>query len=190
MPAAKPMNSAGNGLTNPEAGVIATSPGTHPEMAPKTLGLRPLAHSINTHPRAAAAAAKWVATKALVARLDARVEAEPAYPEQARTDETDDQVMRLHRFVRIAQALPTYNAVTSADTTEVMCTTVPPAKSKQGTFPPKAAFKKPPFAQTMWAIGKYTISAHKVMNNSMALNFIRSANAPEISAGVMMANIN
>jgi hypothetical protein len=28
------------------------------------------------------------------------------------------------------------------------------------------------------------------VNSSMALNFIRSANAPEISAGVMMANIN
>src|ERR1700685_721620 len=71
MPAAKPMNSAGNGLTNPEAGVIATSPATHPEMAPKTLGLRPPIHSINTHPRAAAAAAKWGATKARGARLDA-----------------------------------------------------------------------------------------------------------------------
>ena len=28
------------------------------------------------------------------------------------------------------------------------------------------------------------------MNSSMALNFMRSAKAPEMSAGVMMANIN
>ena len=28
------------------------------------------------------------------------------------------------------------------------------------------------------------------MNSSMALNFIRSAKAPEMSAGVMMANIS
>jgi len=28
------------------------------------------------------------------------------------------------------------------------------------------------------------------MNSSMALNFIRSANAPEIKAGVMMANMS
>jgi hypothetical protein len=31
---------------------------------------------------------------------------------------------------------------------------------------------------------------HKTVNTSMALNFMRSANAPAISAGVMMANIN
>ncbi len=42
----------------------------------------------------------------------------------------------------------------------------------------------------MCAIGKYTISDHSIVNSSMALNFMRSANAPEISAGVMMANIN
>ena len=42
----------------------------------------------------------------------------------------------------------------------------------------------------MCAIGKYTSSDHSVVNSSMALNFMRSAKAPEISAGVMMANIN
>ena len=71
-----------------------------------------------------------------------------------------------------------------------MCTTVPPAKSKQGIFPPENAFSKPPLPQTMCAIGKYTISTHSTVNSSIALNFMRSANAPEISAGVMMANIS
>ena len=42
----------------------------------------------------------------------------------------------------------------------------------------------------MCAIGLYTQSAHSTMNTNMAENFMRSAKAPEISAGVMMANIN
>src|ERR1700688_557921 len=61
------MISAGIGLTNPEAGVIATSPATAPEMPPSILGLAPFIHSAPIHPSAAAAAAKWVATKALEA---------------------------------------------------------------------------------------------------------------------------
>ena len=86
--------------------------------------------------------------------------------------------------------LPRYNAVTMAETPEVMCTTVPPAKSKQGILPPNAAFNNPPLPQTMCAMGKYTMRVHSTMNRSMALNFMRSAKAPVISAGVMIANIN
>ncbi len=44
--------------------------------------------------------------------------------------------------------------VTSAEKPDVMCTTVPPAKSNTGTFPPRNGFRKPPLPQTMWAIGK------------------------------------
>src|ERR1035441_8462103 len=69
--ARKPISRAGNGFTNPEAGVMATKPATHPEMPPSTLGLPDLRHSANTHPRAPAAAPKCVATNALVARLEA-----------------------------------------------------------------------------------------------------------------------
>src|SRR5580765_2309517 len=65
------MIMAGNGLTKPDAGVIATSPATHPEIPPSTLGLPLRSHSASIHPSVAAAAPKWVATKALVARLDA-----------------------------------------------------------------------------------------------------------------------
>src|SRR5512143_3497633 len=65
------MSSAGMGLTNPEAGVMATRPATHPEMPPSMLGLPVCSHSAATQPSAAAAAAKCVATKALVARPDA-----------------------------------------------------------------------------------------------------------------------
>ena len=42
----------------------------------------------------------------------------------------------------------------------------------------------------MCAIGRYTITSHSVMNSIMPVNFMRSAKAPEISAGVMIANIN
>src|SRR5271154_1061342 len=62
------MNSAGIGSTKPAAGVMATSPATHPEMAPRALGLPLRIHSATAHPMAAVAAAKCVATNALVAR--------------------------------------------------------------------------------------------------------------------------
>src|SRR5947199_10640125 len=65
------MRSAGNGFTNPEAGVIATSPATAPEIPPRMLGLPFSNHSAASQPSVAAAAPKWVATNALVARPDA-----------------------------------------------------------------------------------------------------------------------
>src|SRR5271170_3382853 len=67
IPATKPMTSAGMGPTNPAAGVIATSPATAPEIAPKALARPFLNHSATHQPIAAAAAPKWVATKALEA---------------------------------------------------------------------------------------------------------------------------
>ncbi len=66
-----PMASPDIGVTNPEAGVMPTSPATAPEMAPSTVGLPVRTHSAATHPSVAAAAAKCVATNALVARLPA-----------------------------------------------------------------------------------------------------------------------
>src|SRR5580700_11200544 len=73
MPASSPISRAGIGFTKPEAGVIATSPATAPEMPPSILGFPILIHSAAIQPRAALAAAKWVATKALVARPFAAV---------------------------------------------------------------------------------------------------------------------
>ena len=55
---------------------------------------------------------------------------------------------------------------------------------------PPFAFSSPPMPHTMCAIGLYTTSDHSERNTAMALNFIRSANAPVISAGVMIANIS
>jgi hypothetical protein len=86
--------------------------------------------------------------------------------------------------------LPRYNAHTSAETPEVMWTTVPPAKSRVGNLPPSDAFSNPPLPQTMCAIGSYTTIDHRTMNTSIALNFMRSAKAPAIRPGVMMANMS
>src|SRR5580704_19581744 len=71
MPAIKPIAKAGIGLTNPAAGVIATSPATQPEIAPSALGFPLRTHSATLQPIAAAAAPKCVATNALLARLPA-----------------------------------------------------------------------------------------------------------------------
>ena len=66
-PAISPIHSASIGVTNPAAGVIATSPATAPEIPPSALGLPLRIHSAASHPIAAAAAPKCVATNALVA---------------------------------------------------------------------------------------------------------------------------
>src|ERR1700739_2856491 len=66
-PAIMPMASADMGCTNPDAGVMATRPATAPEIAPSAVGLPLWIHSAILQPSAAAAAAKWVFTKALVA---------------------------------------------------------------------------------------------------------------------------
>ena len=83
-----------------------------------------------------------------------------------------------------------YSAHTSAETPDEICTTVPPAKSSVGNLPPRAAFSNPPLPQTMCANGAYTTRNHKTMNSTVPLNFMRSAVAPVISAGVITANIN
>ena len=70
------------------------------------------------------------------------------------------------------------------------CTTVPPAKSRVGNRPPSEAFRKPPLPQTICAIGAYTMKNQSVMNSTVPENFMRSAVAPVINAGVIIANIN
>src|SRR6185436_3998432 len=65
------MITAAIGVTKPEAGVIATNPATAPEIAPRTVGLPDFIHSAITQPSVAAAAAKCVAMKALLASVPA-----------------------------------------------------------------------------------------------------------------------
>src|SRR5262249_25640208 len=66
-PARNPIPSADRGPTNPAAGVMATSPATAPEIAPKALARPFLTHSAKLQLTAAAAAPKCVATNALEA---------------------------------------------------------------------------------------------------------------------------
>src|ERR1700739_1272819 len=61
----KPIPSADLGPTNPAAGVIATSPATAPDIAPRALGRPFLIHSARLQLIAAPAAPKGVATNAL-----------------------------------------------------------------------------------------------------------------------------
>jgi hypothetical protein len=43
---------------------------------------------------------------------------------------------------------------------------------------------------TICAIGAYTITDQNTMNTAIAPNFMRSAKAPLMSAGVMIANMS
>src|SRR5262249_53016069 len=53
-----------SGVTNPAAGVTATSPATAPDAAPSTVGFPRELHSVNIHPSAAAADAVFVVVNA------------------------------------------------------------------------------------------------------------------------------
>ena len=71
------MIKAPRGSTKPDAGVIATSPATAPEMIPSTLGFPFMTHSANIQASAAVAVAIWVTAMAMPALPLAAV-AEPA----------------------------------------------------------------------------------------------------------------
>src|SRR5260370_15200371 len=157
-PAVNPITSAGRGPKNPAAGVIATGPATAPEIAPSALARPFLIHSAALQPSAAAADAKCVATKALVARLLA-VSALPALNPNHPTHSKQAPMKLRTRLcggigcLGYPVRLPRYSAQTSAETPEEMCTTVPPAKSSVGNFPPSDAFSNPPLPHTMCASG-------------------------------------
>ncbi|MNC37615.1 hypothetical protein D3C75_861850 [compost metagenome] len=82
--------------------------------------------------------------------------------------------------------LPSINAAASAATPELICTAVPPAKSST----PQLTINAPGPPQTICAIGAYTSTNQAAMNSNEALNFMRSAKPPAISAGVMMAKVS
>src|SRR5260370_39300672 len=158
MPAMNPMASAGIGPTDPAAGVMATSPATAPEIAPRALARPFLIHSARLQLSAAAAAQKCVAANAVVARPFEAIALPALNPNQP----THSRQAPMKLSTRLCGGigclgkptrLPRYSAQTSADTPDVMCTTVPPAKSKVGNRPPRAAFRKPPLPHTMCAIG-------------------------------------
>src|ERR1700693_214549 len=153
-----PIPSADLGPTNPAAGVIATSPATAPEIAPSALARPFLIHSAALQLIAAAAVAKCVATNALVAKpLAAR-----ALPALNPNQPTHSKHAPIKLSTRLCGGIgcfgnpvlfPRYSAHTSAETPELICTTVPPAKSSVGNLPPSAALRNPPLPQTICASG-------------------------------------
>src|SRR5205823_5340336 len=88
--------------------------------------------------------------------------------------------------------LPSIRHSTSADQPDDMWTTVPPAKSidLMAALAFQTPFMRPSMPHTMWASGKYTTNIHSTMKAITAEYFMRSAIAPTIRAGVMMANIS
>src|SRR5438093_8602306 len=137
---------------------MATSPATAPEIAPSALARPFLNHSAALQLSAAAAAAKCVATNALVA---SELEAS-ALPALNPNHPTHSRQAPMKLSTRLCGGigcfgypvrLPRYSAHTSADTPDVTWTTVPPAKSSVGNRPPSVAFSSPPLPHTICASG-------------------------------------
>src|SRR6266853_2565009 len=189
-PAATPMITAGVGITKPEAGVMATRPATAPEAMPSTLGLPLTVHSMNIQARAAAAVAICVTAIAIPARPSAAT-AEPALKPNQPTQRSEAPVSVNTKLwgamgsLLNPTRLPSASAQASAAIPELMCTTVPPAKSSTPAVAPQ-----PPGSHIQWAIGAYTMIDQIAMNQSIAENFILSAKAPQMSAGVMIAKVS
>src|ERR1700731_2589805 len=191
-PAAAPMHSAPIGPTKPEAGVMATSPATAPVQMPITVGLPRNAHSTSIQTKAAAAVAICVTSIAIPACMPADT-ADPALkPNQPpHKSEAPMKVSTMLCPGPVSLRLPRTMHVIRPATPELMCTTVPPAKSR--TF--LQAFgllddRKPSGPQTQCATGAYTKTAQSPVNHSIAENFMRSAKAPAMSAGVITANVS
>src|SRR5437762_12831570 len=128
------MTRAGIGSTKPDAGVMAKRPATAPLAAPSTVGFPLPSHSAPIHESAAAAVAVLVATKALVASAFAAT-ALPALKPNQPTQRSAAPVTVRGRLcggkgsLPKPRRLPITTAQTSAEIPELMCTTVPPAKS-------------------------------------------------------------
>src|SRR6185295_14335398 len=140
MDARIPMTIEDIGDTNPEAGVMATSPATAPDAAPTVDGLPVWPHDINAHVTAAMPVAIWVATNALVAFVAAAA-AEPALkPNQpvhsnAAPSTTNEMLCGSIGTLPYPSLRPSMRAITRPENPDVMWMTVPPAKSNAPTHP-------------------------------------------------------
>src|SRR5688572_9691249 len=184
-----PIQMAPIGSTLPQAGVIATRPATAAVAPPSAVGLPRWIHSIAAQTTTAIEAAVLVLRKARAASglaLSALPALNPNQPVQRRPATTRQSGRLCGGIGSFPKPwrLPSMIAATMAEKPLVMCTTRPPAKSMA------PALKIQPSApQTMCATGQYTTRNQRVMNAHYTLNFIRSAIAPRISAGVMIANM-
>src|SRR5947209_2494642 len=187
-PAARPSSTAAYGAMYPQAGVIATSPATAPEDAPTIVG-RPLTHSTMTQPSRAAAVATWVLTNA-TAVTESAVSSDPALnpnqPNHSRPAPSATIGTLCGRKLVPGQPLRLPNTSASARAAEpaLMCTAVPPAKSRACHL---AEMIPPP--QIQCATGTYTMVNQPMANTTQPPNLARSEIEPLIRATVMIANI-
>src|SRR6185369_10578091 len=178
------------GLTLPHAGVIATRPATAAVAPPSAVGFPRWSHSMMAHATTAVDAAVLVFRKASAASglaLSALPALKPNQPVQSRPAPMR-QSGRLCGGIGSfpnPRRLPRIKAATSAEKPLDMWTTRPPAKSIA-----PALKIQPSDDHTMCAIGQYTRRNQIEMNTTQTPNFMRSAIAPRISAGVMIANMH
>src|SRR5664279_1354102 len=198
-PAIRPSRIEVSGVRNAQAGVIATRPATAPEAAPTLVGRPSRSFSTTSQAPMAAAVATWVFMNAMPARLPA-VSAEPAlnpnHPNHSSPAPSSTNGTLCGRIgsLRNPIRLPRTRQRASAAAPALMWTAVPPAKSSTPHLASQPAPSKSgapvPKSNTQCATGKYTSVAQIVMKIDQDMNFVRSAIEPEISAGVMIANIN
>ena len=118
---------------------MATNPATAPLAAPRTVGFPRYIHSITIQVNAAAAVAVFVTTKALVANAP-EATALPALNPNQPNHSSDAPKTVMGRLCGAMLSFPypirrpKTNAHAKADTPELMCTTVPPAKSSAPRF--------------------------------------------------------
>src|SRR3954466_6539532 len=118
----------------PQAGVTTTSPATAPEQKPSTLGFFRMMYSSIAQVKDATAVANVVVVKALAATPPAAT-AEPALNPYQPTHSMPVPTMQSTRLCGGIGVLPKpsrgprIKQRINADQPEVMCTTVPPAKS-------------------------------------------------------------
>src|SRR3989338_673314 len=152
IPATNPIIIDGITLTNPEAGVIATNPQITPMAKPTAEGFPFLIQSTPIKLKPAAAAAKFVTSKAFAASplaAKALPPLNPNHPNHSRTAPKSTNGT-LFGFDSLTESLllPINIAAAKAETPAAMWTTVPPAKSTA----PKLN-SHPSAFQTQWATG-------------------------------------
>src|SRR5206468_2470577 len=122
------------GVTKPHAGVMTTRPATAPEQKPSTLGLPRVIHSANGQTKDATAVARVVVVNALAAITSAATALpalKPYQPTHSIPVPTIQSTMLCGGMGSLPKPrrLPRIMHNMRADQPEVMCTTVPPAKS-------------------------------------------------------------
>mmetsp|Transcript_5246 Transcript_5246/g.20412 ORF Transcript_5246/g.20412 Transcript_5246/m.20412 type:complete len:238 (+) Transcript_5246:576-1289(+) len=184
---ARPIKQAPTGPTKPAAGVMAARPAMDAVHVPRTETLPFSMTSSAVQTIAATDAESCVARHAKAAPAEAAPAEPPLKPNQPTHNMAVPRNVstKLPWCILFSLRSPRYMAATRAPMPAVMCTTIPPAKSRT----PMSAKNAPGPPQTMWHAGKYTANIHSVENHMTALNFMRSTSAPIMSAGVMIANV-